>query len=105
MEVIDTAVEGVKILKPQVFGDKRGWFMESWSKKRMEDAGLFYDFVQDNQSFSSVKGTIRGIHFQYADDAQAKLVRCVRGAVLDVAVDLRKGSPTYKKWVAVELTP
>ena len=58
MEVIDTAVEGVKILKPQVFGDKRGWFMESWSKKRMEDAGLFYDFVQDNQSFSSVKGTI-----------------------------------------------
>ena len=104
MEVIDTAVEGVKILKPQVFGDKRGWFMESWSKKRMEDAGLFYDFVQDNQSFSSVKGTIRGIHFQYADDAQAKLVRCARGAVLDVAVDLRPSSPTYKQWVAVELS-
>ena len=105
MEVIDTEVVGVKILKPQVFGDNRGWFMESWSQKKMEDAGLFYNFVQDNQSFSATKGTIRGLHFQYGDDAQAKLVRCVRGAVLDVAVDLRKGSPSYKKWVAVELTP
>ena len=105
MDVIDTEVVGVKILKPQVFGDNRGWFMESWSKKKMEDAGLFYDFVQDNQSFSASKGTIRGLHFQYADVSQAKLVRCVRGAVLDVAVDLRKGSPTYKKWAAVELTP
>ena len=105
MEVIDTAVDGVKILVPQVFGDNRGWFMESWSKKKMEDAGLFYDFVQDNQSYSSVKGTIRGLHFQYGGDAQAKLVRCVKGVVLDVAVDIRKGSPTYKKWVAVELTP
>ena len=104
MQVIDTAIADVKILKPQVFGDNRGWFMESWSKKKMEDAGLFYDFVQDNQSFSSVKGTIRGIHFQYGDAAQAKLVRCVKGAVLDVAVDLRKDSPTYKKYVAVELS-
>ena len=104
MQVIDTAIADVKILKPQVFGDNRGWFMESWSKKKMEDAGLFYDFVQDNQSFSSVKGTIRGIHFQYGDSAQAKLVRCVKGAVLDVAVDLRKNSLTYKKYVAVELS-
>lgn len=104
MQVIDTAIADVKILKPQVFGDNRGWFMESWSKKKMEDAGLFYDFVQDNQSFSSVKGTIRGIHFQYGEAAQAKLVRCVKGAVLDVAVDLRKDSPTYKKYVAVELS-
>lgn len=102
--MIDTAIADVKILKPQVFGDNRGWFMESWSKKKMEDAGLFYDFVQDNQSFSSVKGTIRGIHFQYGEAAQAKLVRCVKGAVLDVAVDLRKDSPTYKKYVAVELS-
>ena len=64
MEVIDTEVVGVKILKPQVFGDNRGWFMESWSQKKMEDAGLFYNFVQDNQSFSATKGTIRGLHFQ-----------------------------------------
>lgn len=70
----------------------------------MEEAGLYYDFVQDNHSMSSVKGTLRGIHFQKGDKAQAKLVRCVRGAVLDVAVDLRHESPTYKKWVAVELS-
>ena len=70
----------------------------------MEDAGLFYNFVQDNHSMSSVKGTLRGIHFQRGDKAQAKLVRCVRGAVLDVAVDLRHESPTYKQWVAVELS-
>ena len=70
----------------------------------MEEAGLYYDFVQDNHSMSSVKGTLRGIHFQKGDKAQAKLVRCVRGAVLDVAVDLRHESPTYKQWVAVELS-
>ena len=78
--------------------------MESWSQKKMEDAGLYYEFVQDNHSMSSVKGTLRGIHFQKGDKAQAKLVRCVRGAVLDVAVDLRHESPTYKQWVAVELS-
>ena len=105
MKITDTQVDGVKIIEPQVFGDNRGWFMESWSAKKMEAEGLFYNFVQDNHSFSAVKGTIRGLHFQYGDDAQAKLVRCVRGAVLDVAVDLRKGSPTFMKWTAVELTP
>ncbi|HIZ55451.1 MAG TPA: dTDP-4-dehydrorhamnose 3,5-epimerase [Firmicutes bacterium] len=104
MKVIKTDVLDVYIIEPQVFGDHRGWFMESWSAKKMEEAGLYYDFVQDNQSFSAQKGTLRGIHFQKGDAAQAKLVRCGRGAVLDVAVDLRKGSPTYKKWVAVELT-
>lgn len=104
MNVIKTDILDVYILEPKVFGDKRGWFMESWSKKKMEEAGLFYDFVQDNQSFSSVKGTIRGIHFQKGEHCQAKLVRCAKGSVLDVAVDLRKGSPTYKKWVAVELS-
>ena len=78
--------------------------MESWSQKKFEDAGLFYTFVQDNHSSSTVKGTLRGIHFQRGDQAQAKLVRCVRGAVLDVAVDLRPNSPTYKQWVAVELS-
>lgn len=104
MNVIKTDVLDVYILEPKVFGDKRGWFMESWSKKKMEEAGLFYDFVQDNQSYSSVKGTIRGLHFQKGEWCQAKLVRCAKGSVIDVAVDLRKGSPTYKKWVAVELS-
>ncbi len=104
MNVIKTDVLDVYILEPKVFGDHRGWFMESWSARAMEAAGLQYDFEQDNHSFSAVKGTLRGIHFQRGDTAQAKLVRCVRGAVLDVAVDFRQGSPTYKKWVAVELS-
>lgn len=104
MNVIKTDVLDVYIIEPKVFGDKRGYFFESWSKKKMEDAGLFYDFVQDNESYSTVKGTIRGLHFQNGEHSQAKLVRCVKGKVMDVAVDLRKGSPTYKKWVAVELS-
>ena len=104
MNFIKTDIEGVYIVEPKVFGDHRGFFMESWSKKDFEAAGLFYDFVQDNHSSSTVKGTLRGIHFQRGDKAQAKLVRCVRGAVLDVAVDLRAQSPTYKKWVATELS-
>lgn len=104
MDIIQTKLAGVYILLPKVFGDHRGWFMESWSRRTMEEAGLFYDFVQDNHSMSAVKGTLRGIHFQRGDKAQAKLVRCVRGAVLDVAVDLRHGSPTYRQWVAVELS-
>ena len=104
MIVTKTAIEDLVILESEVFGDHRGFFMESWNKKKMEEAGLFYDFVQDNHSSSTVKGTLRGIHFQKGDWCQAKLVRCVRGKVLDVAVDLRKFSPTYKQWVAVELT-
>lgn len=104
MNFIKTEIEGVMIVEPAVFGDHRGFFMESYSKRFFEEAGLFYDFVQDNHSSSSVKGTLRGIHFQRGDNAQAKLVRCARGAVLDVAVDLRPESPTYKKWVAVELS-
>jgi dTDP-4-dehydrorhamnose 3,5-epimerase len=104
MNLTTTSIPGVVILEPDVFGDNRGFFMESWSKKKMEEAGLFYDFVQDNHSSSTVKGTLRGIHFQKGDMCQAKLVRCTSGAVLDVAVDLRKASPTYKKWVAVELS-
>ena len=99
-----TKLEGVVIITPDVFGDHRGFFMESWSEHKMEEAGLHYNFVQDNHSMSSVKGTLRGIHFQKGDKAQAKLVRCVKGAVLDVAVDLRHESPTYKQWVAVELS-
>lgn len=104
MKVIETEVKDVYILEPQVFGDNRGWFMESWSEKKMEEAGLHYNFLQDNHSFSAQKGTLRGLHFQKGDSAQAKLVRCCKGAVMDVAVDMRKNSPTYKKWVAVELS-
>lgn len=104
MKFTKTKLDGVVIIEPDVFGDHRGFFMESWSQKKMEEVGLFYNFVQDNHSMSSVKGTLRGIHFQKGDKAQAKLVRCVKGAVLDVAVDLRHESPTYKQWVAVELS-
>lgn len=104
MKIIKTDVLDVYILEPQVFGDSRGWFMESWSRRSMEMAGFSYDFVQDNQSYSQKAGTLRGLHFQKGEDAQAKLVRCCKGAVLDVAVDLRRGSPTYKKWAAVELS-
>lgn len=104
MKFTKTALEGVWIVEPTVFGDHRGFFMESWSRRDFEVAGLRYDFVQDNHSSSSVKSTLRGIHFQRGEKAQAKLVRCVRGVVLDVAVDLRALSPTYKKWVAVELS-
>ena len=104
MKGITTELDGVFILEPVVHGDHRGFFLESWSKKTMEKAGLFYDFVQDNHSLSVQQGTLRGIHFQRGDKAQAKLVRCARGAVLDVAVDLRPNSPTYKKWIAVELS-
>lgn len=104
MKITKTKLEGVVIIEPDVFGDNRGFFMESWNKKKMEEAGLYYDFVQDNHSKSTVKGTLRGIHFQKGDKAQAKLVRCVKGAVLDVAVDLRQNSPTFKQWIGVELS-
>lgn len=104
MDFIKTKIPDVLIVEPQVFGDHRGFFMESWSRRAFEQAGLFCDFVQDNHSSSTAKGTLRGIHFQRGDKAQAKLVRCARGAVLDVAVDLRPQSPTYKQWVGVELS-
>lgn len=104
MKVEKTEIEGVLILEPDVFGDDRGWFMESYNKNRFHEAGIEADFVQDNHSMSGKKGTLRGIHFQKEPFAQAKIVRCVRGAILDVAVDLRKNSPTYKKWVSVELS-
>lgn len=101
---IETRLPGVFILEPQVFGDHRGWFMESWSEKNMKDIGLDVNFVQDNQSFTAKRGTLRGIHYQQNPMAQAKLVRVVRGAVVDVAVDLRKGSSTYGQWTDVELS-
>ena len=103
MKIINTAIEGVYIIEPQVFEDNRGYFFESYNKQKMDEAGLKYDFIQDNQSMSKY-GTIRGIHFQKGDIAQAKLVRVLEGTVLDVAVDLRKGSKTFGKHVAVELS-
>jgi len=104
MNRIDTNLPGVCIIEPQVFGDHRGYFMETYSAKAFKDIGITNVFVQDNQSFTAQTGTLRGIHFQNAPMAQAKLVRVTRGAVLDVAVDLRRGSPTYKQWVGVELS-
>ena len=104
MQVTKTDLEGVLILEPRVFGDARGWFMETWSARKFEAAGLNFNFVQDNQSYSAQKGTLRGLHYQTAPFAQAKLVRCTRGKLLDVAVDIREGSETFAKWVAVELT-
>lgn len=104
MNVIKTPIPDLYIIEPKVFGDPRGWFFESWSQRSMEEAGLHYTFVQDNHSFSSQKNILRGLHFQKGDTAQAKLVRCSLGAVKDVVVDLRRGSPTYLQWYAVELS-
>ena len=104
MDGIQTELEEVITFEPRVFGDNRGWFMESWSKREVEQLGVSYEFVQDNHSFSAQKGTLRGLHFQMNPFSQAKLVRCARGAILDVAVDIRKGSKNYGKWVAVELS-
>ncbi len=104
MKKIETKLPGVYIIEPDVRGDARGYFMEVWSTRNFEELGLHYDFVQDNQSFSAKKGVLRGLHFQNAPMSQAKLVRVTRGAVMDVAVDLRKGSPTYRQWTAVELS-
>lgn len=101
---IETRIPGVFILEPQVFGDNRGWFMETWSDRNMEDVGIQVRFVQDNHSFTARKGTLRGIHFQQAPMSQAKLIRVVRGAVMDVAVDLRKGSPTFGRWTRAEIS-
>lgn len=104
MEIIATELEGVYIIKSKVFGDHRGWFTETYSKEKFGELGIDINFIQDNHSLSVEKGTLRGLHFQLNPKAQTKLVRCTKGSILDVAVDIRKGSPTYKKWLAVELT-
>ena len=104
MDIIKTDIEDVLIIEPKVFGDHRGWFTETYSKEKFKEHGVEIDFIQDNHSFSAQKGTLRGLHFQLNPKAQTKLVRCTKGKILDVAVDLREGSPTYKKWIAVELT-
>lgn len=104
MKVITTELSEVLIIEPDVFGDDRGWFMETYSTQKYAQAGITIDFVQDNQSYSKQAGILRGVHFQNDPMAQSKLVRCTKGKILDVAVDLRRGSPTYKKWIAVELS-
>lgn len=103
MEVIKTAIEGVVIIEPKVFRDARGYFFESFSQREFEEKVRPINFVQDNESMSSY-GVMRGLHFQTPPYTQSKLVRCVKGKVLDVAVDIRKGSPTYGQHVAVELS-
>jgi dTDP-4-dehydrorhamnose 3,5-epimerase len=104
MNVSPTPLSGVFLLTAARFGDERGWFWETWNAERMRAAGFDLAFVQDNHSFSAAKGTLRGLHYQRPPRAQDKLVRCSRGAILDVAVDARKGSPTYGQWVAEELS-
>ena len=103
MKILETDIEGVVIIEPDVFEDARGYFFESFSQERFDKAVRPVRFVQDNESMSSY-GVLRGLHYQKGRHAQSKLVRCVKGAVLDVAVDIRKGSPTFGKHVAVELS-
>jgi len=104
MRVIKTEIEDLYIIETRVFEDNRGWFTESFSAKKFKDNGLDIKFIQDNHSLSKEKGVLRGLHFQLDPKAQTKLVRCTRGSIYDVAVDLRKGSLTYKKWFGVELS-
>jgi dTDP-4-dehydrorhamnose 3,5-epimerase len=105
MKIEPTTLPDVLILTPARFGDDRGWFSETFNAARMATAGLTMDWVQDNHSLSAQPGTLRGLHFQSPPHAQDKLVRCSRGAIFDVAVDIRRGSPQYGKWVGVDLTP
>lgn len=102
MKVIKTKIEDLLIIEPSVFGDERGYFLESYQIERYKQHGIHADFIQDNEAFSSY-GVVRGLHYQLGPFSQAKLVRVIKGAVLDVAVDLRRKSPTYGEWIAVEL--
>ncbi|CBS91603.1 dTDP-4-dehydrorhamnose 3,5-epimerase [Azospirillum lipoferum] len=104
MDVVSLDIPDVKIIRPKKFGDHRGFFSETYTKRTFEAAGLHYDFVQDNQSLSAEVGTVRGLHFQLPPFAQDKLVRVVRGAILDVAVDIRKGSPTFGRHVSAVIS-
>lgn len=104
MEILKTTLEGAYLIKPQVFQDERGFFMETFSKQKFDEFGITADFVQDNHAMSVTKGVLRGLHFQLGERAQAKLVRVTKGAVYDVIVDLRKDSQTYGKWESFELT-
>jgi dTDP-4-dehydrorhamnose 3,5-epimerase len=103
MEILETSLPGLKLIKPDVYADSRGYFFESYNQERFHSKGIMPDFVQDNESISS-RGVIRGLHYQLEPYAQSKLVRVVQGAVFDVAVDLRSGSPTFGKWFGTELS-
>ena len=104
MQVLTTELPGVLIIEPDRFGDTRGFFSESWNRRRMAGHGVEIDFVQDNHSMSVEPGTLRGLHFQVPPHAQAKLVRCGRGAFMDVVADIRHGSPTFGRWLGVDLS-
>ncbi|MFN0116259.1 MAG: dTDP-4-dehydrorhamnose 3,5-epimerase [Paracoccaceae bacterium] len=104
MQVDPTPLPGCLILTPRRFADARGWFSETWNREALKAAGIGTDFVQDNHSFSALPGTVRGLHYQRPPHAQDKLVRCARGAIFDVAVDARNGSPTFGRWFAADLT-
>ena len=104
MQIEQTPLPDVLIVTPRRFGDARGWFSETWNAARMAEAGLDLPWVQHNHSLSAAKGTLRGLHFQSPPRAQDKLVRCTAGAILDVAVDIRTGSPNYGRWVGVKLS-
>jgi dTDP-4-dehydrorhamnose 3,5-epimerase len=103
MNILETSLHGLKIVEPKIYGDSRGYFLETWSRKRYAEVGIDVEFVQDNLSFSSF-GVIRGLHFQYPPDTQGKLVYVLQGEVFDVAVDIRKDSPTFGKWEGVVLS-
>lgn len=104
MKFIKTEIKDLLVVEPNVFGDNRGWFFESYNEREFEENGINISFVQDNHSFSAQKGVLRGIHFQNDPYPQTKLVRCTKGRIWDVAVDLRKSSPTYLKWFGIELS-
>ena len=104
MQIEDTPLAGLRVLTPRRFGDERGFFSESWNRRLLAEHGMDYDFVQDNHSVSARINTVRGLHFQSPPHAQAKLVRCGKGRLFDVAVDIRKGSPTFGQWFGVELS-
>ena len=105
MKVLQTELDGAFIIEPQVFGDARGYFTETFSERKLKEAGLNVPtFVQDNQSFSSQKGIVRGLHCQLNPHSQTKLIRCTKGEIYDIIVDIREGSPTYLKWIKVLLS-
>jgi dTDP-4-dehydrorhamnose 3,5-epimerase len=104
MKIVKTRIKDLVVMEPDVFEDKRGWFTELYNKENFKKSGIKINFVQDNSSFSKKKGTLRGLHFQNYPYTQAKLVYCTRGAVLDIVIDLRKNSATYKKWFSIKLS-
>lgn len=104
MNITKTKLNGVLVIEPKIFGDHRGWFTETYNEENFKKAGIDTVFIQDNHSFSATKGTLRGLHYQKDPKAQTKLVRCTKGSIFDVAIDIRKESPTYGEWYGLELS-